>query len=423
MPQVALIAIWRAPGKHALAVLAGALEREEDEGLVRIEFARNRDEALQAASAARHRGETPLLAWSFYSASFPEAAADRAWIAERVPGIVSVAGGVHATAEPLQVLRAGFELAALGEGEGVLPLLVRRLASGEEPHGTPGLAWLEDGTMRSNPRPDLLPLEAFPPFAPRHGKHGPIEITRGCIYACRFCQTPFLNKARFRHRPPEDVARWVRALREAGKRDVRFITPTALSYATQDETPDLASVEALLVACREAAGPEGRLFFGTFPSELRPEHVSPEAVALLKRFVANDNLIIGGQSGSDAVLASSGRGHDAACILKAAEIAIAGGFLPNVDVIVGMPGETPADLEATLELSRELAACGARVHAHVFMPLPGTPWRDAAPGRLDEPARLALERLASSGIVYGQWKQQVTISAGIASRREPRRGN
>ncbi|MFZ9627664.1 MAG: radical SAM protein, partial [Burkholderiaceae bacterium] len=78
-------------------------------------------------------------------------------------------------------------------------------------------------------------MDDFPPFAPKHDRYGAIEITRGCIYACSFCQTPFLNKARFRHRSPDNVAHYARLLREAGHRDVRFISPTSLSYGSADE--------------------------------------------------------------------------------------------------------------------------------------------------------------------------------------------
>ncbi|XVU22437.1 hypothetical protein ACQPZJ_34920 [Actinoplanes sp. CA-054009] len=67
-------------------------------------------------------------------------------------------------------------------------------------------------------------------------------------------------------------------MRERGLRDVRFITPTAMSYGSQTEEPDLAAVEELLAMCREGIGPNGRVFFGSFPSEIRPEHVSREAL-------------------------------------------------------------------------------------------------------------------------------------------------
>ena len=136
----------------------------------------------------------------------------------------------------------------------------------------------------------------------------------------------------------------------------------------------------LLAGVRAELPPHGRIFFGSFPSEVRPEHVTPEAMRLLRRYVANDNIIIGAQSGSDAVLAAAGRGHGTGPVRDAVRIAVSHGFRPNVDFIFGMPGEGADDQRASLALADELTGLGARIHAHTFMPLPGTPWRDAEPG-------------------------------------------
>lgn len=52
---------------------------------------------------------------------------------------------------------------------------------------------------------------------------------------------------------------------------------------------------------------------------------------MLKRYVANDNIIIGAQSGSDRVLAASGRGHGTAPVRDAVRIAVECGFLPQAE--------------------------------------------------------------------------------------------
>lgn len=213
----------------------------------------------------------------------------------------------------------------------------------------------------------------------------------------------------------------MRALRASGRRDVRFISPTSLSYGSADESPNLDAVEALLAAVREAAGAEGRVFFGTFPSEVRPEHVTPESLAVLKRWVDNDNLIIGGQSGSAQVLEHSRRGHDVAAIERAVRVCAESGFVANVDFILGLPGETPDDLSLTLDLMESLADAGARVHGHTFMPLPGTPFREAAPGVVAPEHHARLDRLASQGKLYGHWRAQMATAQAIAERR-PTRG-
>ncbi len=421
--RVALVFSYQFPGKFALNVLAGAVESEDSLRDVAMRFPRARDTLLAETAACLEAGYRVVVAWSFYSPSFPAAAEEMRWLREQLPGreLLCIAGGVHATAETEQTLRAGFDLVAVGEGEHTLLELLGRLLRGEDPRGTRGMSRLENGRMVPNGRGEGVDLNRFPPFAVRHDKFGSIEITRGCIYACRFCQTPFINRAKFRHRSVENVKRWVRALRDAGKRDVRFISPTSLSYGSADESVNLAAVEELLAGMREAAGPDGRIFYGTFPSEVRPEHVTPESMALLRRYVDNDNLIIGGQSGSERILASSHRGHDAESILRAAKVALEAGFEPNVDFILGLPGEEPEDIQATLSLMRKLADAGARVHGHTFMPLPGTPFRDAPPGKVDEATRVELERLASQGRLYGHWKQQISVAQGIADRRVPRR--
>ena len=421
--KVALVLSYQYPGKYALTVLAGAVEAAPVGQHVALHFPRDRDSLLATVRACADAGERVVVAWSFYSASFPAAVDELAWLRGQLEGreVLCLAGGVHATAETEQTLRAGFDLVAVGEGEAVLLDLLGRVVRGEDPRTTRGWSRLVDGKMVPQGRGEGVVLDAHPPFAAKNERFGAIEITRGCIYACRFCQTPFLNKARFRHRSVENIAHWARVLRAAGKRDIRFITPTSMSYGTQDESMNLEALERMLAAVREAMGPDGRVFYGTFPSEVRPEHVTPEALALLKRYVHNDNLIIGGQSGSERVLREMNRGHDVETVLRAARLAVEGGFVPNVDFILGLPGETSDDVRATLALMRELADVGAKVHGHTFMPLPGTPYRDAPPGSVDEETQRELDRLASQGRLYGHWKQQVALAQGIATRRQPRR--
>jgi B12-binding domain/radical SAM domain protein len=421
--KVALVLSYQYPGKYAFTVLAGAIESDPGLADVPLHFPRDRETLLATLRQCADEGYTVVGAWSFYSASFGAAAAELAWVRERLEGrpVLCIAGGVHATAETEQTLRAGFDLVAVGEGEHLLRELLHRLKRGEDPKATRGMARLEQGRVVQNGRGEgVVDLDTFPPFAAGHEKYGAIEITRGCIYACRFCQTPFMSKARFRHRSVRNVAEWARVLRQSGRRDIRFITPTSLSYGSADESVNLAAVEELLAALRESMGPDGRIFFGTFPSEVRPEHVTPESLALLERYVDNDNLIIGGQSGSNRILQSTHRGHDTEAVVRAVRIAVEAGFLPNVDFILGMPGEEREDVDATLRLMEQLSELGARVHGHTFMPLPGTPYRDAPAGRVDEETQRRLDRLASQGRLYGHWKQQATLAEQIVQRRQPR---
>ncbi|SEL46467.1 TIGR04013 family B12-binding domain/radical SAM domain-containing protein [Nonomuraea pusilla] len=375
-----------------------------------------------AAHITSAAGDRVLVLWSFYSPDAEAMAAELALVRSLSGGRGQhIAGGVHATAEPQQVLDAGWDLAAIGEGESTIISLVGALQRDEPLTGVPGLAVRDsDGVaLRTRPAPQL-PLDAYPSFV---GRNGPIEITRGCRYTCRFCQTPFMFGGQFRHRSVASVREHVRGMVERGLRDVRFITPTSLSYGSPGPGPDLDAVEELLAGVKEELPPRGRVFFGSFPSEVRPEHVTPEAMRLLKKYVANDNLIIGAQSGSDQVLAASGRGHGTSPVRDAVRIAAEHGFRPNVDFIFGMPGESEEDQRASLKLAADLAEMGARIHTHTFMPLPGTPWRDAEPAFIPLETMRELDRLAQRGDAYGHWRKQAEHSARLAetAKAYPRR--
>jgi B12-binding domain/radical SAM domain protein len=419
---------YRRTNTYGQHVCLAALEVEPPSAPVTVELGHTVAETIERITAARARGDRVLVAWSYYSPDFLAAVEELAQVraatgaADR-EAVLHLAGGVHATAEPLVTLRHGFDAVAIGEGEHTFAAFIEALVTGADWRTVPGTAHLDEHGALVKARPAVTyDLDHYPAFPHRRNLTNPIEITRGCVYACQFCQTPFMFKARFRHRSVASVREHVRIMRARGKRDVRFITPTSLSYGSPDTSVNLDAIEELLAGVRAELPPGGRIFFGSFPSEVRPEHVTVEALRLLKRYVANDNLIIGGQSGSETVLARSHRGHGVEEVERAVRLARQEGFLPHVDVIVGMPGETPEDEQATIRLAERLADLGARIHAHTFMPLPGTPWRDESPGQVSASTRAALDRLVSAGQGYGPWQRQAEIARQLATVRSAEQG-
>jgi B12-binding domain/radical SAM domain protein len=385
-----------------------------------VRFARDRAGVAAGIREAAARGDRALALWSFYSPDFLASADDLAWVKRDAPGALHVAGGVHASAEPGATLRAGFDLAALGEGEATAVALVEALLDGRDPR-VAGTAHLEEGRLVSRGPGERRPLDDFPAFNVRAGKWNAIEITRGCIYACSFCQTPFLFKARFRHRSVPNVVEHVEAMKRDGIRYLRFLTPTALSYGSSDTSVNLAAVEELLAKMREAL-PDGKIYFGTFPSECRPEHLSHESLRLLRKYVDNRQLVIGGQSGSDGVLRDTHRGHSVADVERAVRLAVEHGFSPDVDFLLGLPEESAEDRELSLAFARKLVALGARIHSHAFMPLPGTPLAAAVPRPIEEGIRRGMENLESRGALHGQWRNQERIASELVSLKARGRG-
>ncbi|MFC7480581.1 radical SAM protein [Luedemannella flava] len=271
--DVSIVLRYRKAVTYGHHTLLAALEEHETPVRHEVRFGTDAATTVAEIRAALGGAARVLVLWSFYSPDAEGLAAELAGIRAAVddPRVLHVAGGVHATAEPVPTLDAGWDVAAVGEGEATLLGLVGAVGSGGDLASVPGLVFRDPaGEVVRTGRAHRGPLDRYRAFPVTHKRFNPIEITRGCVYACRFCQTPFMFSAKFRHRSVENVRWHVRRMREARLRDVRFITPTSLSYGTQDETPDLAAVEELLAACKEEIGPDGRVFFGSFPPRSGP---------------------------------------------------------------------------------------------------------------------------------------------------------
>lgn len=408
-------------GTTALNVVTAALDADPRTLGSDVRFLKSDSEVITAIRGEANRPR-PLVLWSFYSPDFEETAKDLAAVrAATGDTAIHVAGGVHATAEPLATLRAGFDFVALGEGEHTICEIVATLNESDDLarlKGRPGLAYLEaNGAFVSHGPGERHPLDAYPAFNARYKKWNALEITRGCVYACSFCQTPYMFKARFRHRSIANVRENIDRMALSGSRFVRFLTPTSLSYGSEGTEPNLEAVDGLLRTVREGAGAEAKIFFGTFPSEIRPEHITRESLAVLKRWVNNKTLVIGGQSGSDRVLEETRRGHGVDDVIRAVELSVEAGFEPDVDFLLGLPGENEEDRILSMKLADRLVSMGARIHSHAFMPLPGTPLRDATPVPIEPKVALAMQRLESKGKAYGQWRKQVVTADQLVRAR------
>ncbi|MFW9845697.1 MAG: radical SAM protein [Candidatus Thorarchaeota archaeon] len=172
-------------------------------------------------------------------------------------------------------------------------------------------------------------------------------------------------------------------------------------------------LERLLKSASSVEGLE-EVFFGAFPSEVRPEFVSKPILEMMRSYVANDTLQIGLQSASDRVLELSNRHHTVQEGLDAINIALDCGFVPHVDMLFGLPGESEKELGASIDVCQALSNLGAKVHGHVFMPLPGSAFENMPPGRLDQDSRGKLGELSRKGILTGSWSTQETMAQRLA---------
>lgn len=343
------------------------------------ETADSADAMVSRLRSAAGRGRA-LALYSFMTPHLAAVRREVRAVRRAAPGARFLAGGAHPSADSEGTLALGFDHVFTGEAERTLPAFLAAGAGGEpvlrDPCGGPG------------------DLEGFPPFAA--GRHGPVELTRGCRYRCAFCA---VRGGTVRHRSRASVLAAAESLLARGRPRVSFITPDALSYGD-----DLAELEGLL---GELTRLGVRPILGTFPSEVRPDRVTPEAVGVLGRHCGNRTLVMGAQSGSDAVLRRLGRGHTVEDVERAARTARRGGFTPHVDVIFGLPGETAPEQRATADLVGRLRReSGARIHAHHFYPLPGTALWGLEPAPLSDEARSLLLALRGVGAEDGCWQAQ-----------------
>ncbi|VVB72158.1 tRNA-2-methylthio-N(6)-dimethylallyladenosine synthase [uncultured archaeon] len=325
--------------------------------------------------------------------SFATAQADEVYreIREAKVDAIYIAGGPHPSALPEEALEH-FDFVVIGEGEETLPELLRAIAKGTDPANVQGIAYKAGGRIRFTGKRDPVDLDLYPPF----GKIlAPLEISRGCPWGCAYCQTPRLFGRRMRHRSIDAIGRYAHH-----HRDIRFTSPNSLAYGGDGRTARLDKVEALLCRLSEQKKP---IYFGTFPSEVRPEFVTDQALELIRKYCANKSISLGGQSGSPAVLQKIGRGHSAEQVEEACRICLDHDMVPQVDLIYGLPMESAEDQQMTLDLTKWIVGKGGKVRAHHFAPLPGTPLSQARPAPLSAEVEAELGRMALNGHLTGAW--------------------
>jgi B12-binding domain/radical SAM domain protein len=331
---------------------------------------------------------------------------------------ISVCGGPHATGDPRGVLEAGFDYCCVGEGEEVVRDVVNRLTVGESLEGVDGIFTLDDGVLKGRMRSRWIDLDRYRPLPGRLRFLAYIEIGRGCQWGCAYCQTPGIFGRSERFRSPERIEQTVSLYAQLGMRYFRLLAPNALGYcAVVPGIPNCESLEEILRRVKSASR-DGRIYLGSFPSEVRPDYMTEEAVLILKRYVTNRRLVIGAQTGSQRMLDVIGRGHGIEDIRQASQIVAACGFEPAIDIMLGLPGEASEDRKATFDLIRELGESGARVNMHFFIPLAGTPLAGCAPTFLTDKERKTIDRLAQEGIVRGRWRRQEQFAKRWVLQRE-----
>jgi B12-binding domain/radical SAM domain protein len=398
-----LIFYYHPFNQYSFNALAGALDGRPCLEDWPIHLARTDGEVMDAATRLLERHERVIVGFSILTAQFEEM--KQLALTLRSAGgtrLTIVAGGPHATPNARETLDAGIDIVFRHEAEESFPQVVDRLAAGRDLLDLAGIAFQDRGRAVITPRSNQVDIEAFPSFAPKRGMFGPIEITRGCPFACSYCQTSHIFGVQPRHRSIAAITRQAASLQSRGRKVVRLLSPNAFSYGSPDGRQlNLHAIRELLASLREAVPRPGRIIFGYFPSEVRPEHVTPETLELARSFADNDEIVIGAQSGSRHMLEACRRSHTVEDVLNAVSLARKSGYKVIVDFIVGLPGEEPEDVRETISVLKELSRMRARIHVHPFAPLPQTAFADNQPGEVSPLILDVLNQMKQRGEIYG----------------------
>ena len=299
--------------------------------------------------------------------------------------VISIVGGPHASAR-WNELTSIADYVVIGEGEYTVPRLLKSIESGSQV--PPGVA-TSDGYI---PVDHSVYLNENPSFSRYKGY---IEISRGCPYNCAYCQTPRLCGSRMRHRSIHSILTLAKSVTQ-----VRFLSPNTLAYGTDGIHPDIRHIRSLLKELSQF--PEKEIYLGTFPGEVRPEFIDGEVIDLIDRYCFNKKIHVGAQSGSDSLLKRIFRSHTVSAVYDAIEFIVDAGFKPVIDIIVGFPDETDEEMIETVQLCKEICRIGY-VHAHRFIPLPGTPLEGFRSRDLIPEVESVFGSLALSGRLTGSW--------------------
>lgn len=411
----ALILYYTRDNRYSFNVLLGALEGATLEELD-VYIIENETKLLLGLEEFLDRYKNIIVAFSFSTPQLWDIYKTVGIIREKFEDrVLLIAGGPHPTGDPIGTLKIGFDIVVRGEGEETFIELLDKIIHNENYLEVKGIGFLDESKgYRFTGYRDQVDLDRYLPFSKRYSKFNPIEISRGCPFACFFCQTPRIFGTTPRHRSIDKIIDCVKIMKDRGLTDIRFIAPSIFSYGSLDGRHlRLELLEELFKGVREIISSEGRIFIGTFPSEVRPEHVREETLDLILRYGNNKNITIGAQSGSDRILELSHRGHSVSDIYTAVSLAKRFGLYVNVDFIFGLPYEEEGDIKETVKVIEDLVSMGAKIHAHTFLPLPQTPLANLYPKGISTNYEKIINRLLPKGFIFGYWREQEKLAYNI----------
>jgi len=236
-----------------------------------------------------------------------------------------------------------------------------------------------------------------------------LTVQEGCDKFCTFCVVPYTRGAEF-SRPAQEVLSEARALAGAGAREITLLGQNVNAYHGKASGDDEWGLGRLIQGVAGIDGIDRIRYTTSYPAEVDDALIAahrdiPELMPFLHLPV---------QSGSDRILSAMNRRHNAD--QYRALVARLRDARPDIglssDFIIGFPGETDKDFDATMALIREIGFIQA--YSFKYSPRPGTP-AASMPGQVDE--QVKTERLAALQSLLGE--QQAAFNQSCVGRVLP----
>jgi radical SAM superfamily enzyme YgiQ (UPF0313 family) len=283
-----------------------------------------------------------VFGFSTVCSSYPLTLRIAAEVKQQHPESLIALGGPQASVVDLATMRAYpfIDVVVRGEAEQTLPDLVDALAGGSQLAAIQGLTFRRDCQVVRNPDAsvfldlDSLPFPAFHLFPDiRFCRHFPLELGRGCPFACTFCSTNDFFRRRFRLKSPAHMIREMRRVKnEYGINSFELVH----DMFTVDRKRVEAFCEALLESKEE-------FYWGC---SARTDCVDEDLIALMSRAGCR-GIFFGIETGSSRMQKIIDKGLELND--SSQRVASCDKFKINtaVSLMAGFPEETLNDLRAT----------------------------------------------------------------------------
>ncbi len=195
-----------------------------------------------------------------------------------------------------------------------------------------------------------------------------VSIMEGCSKYCTFCVVPYTRGEEI-SRPLDDVVAEVVSLADQGVREVNLLGQNVNAYRGEMDDGDIADLSLLIHYVAAIDGIDRIRYTTSHPVEFSDNLI--DAYATVPELVNHLHLPV--QSGSDRILSMMKRGHSA--IEYKHKINKLRKIRPDIslssDFIIGFPGETDADFDATMKLIDDIGFDTS--FSFIYSARPGTP--------------------------------------------------